>query len=322
MQYTRRDFGRLALTSLPAAALIERPRIALGGAAVKPDSTINGVNIGAISYSYRTMPDQSAEAILRYIVDSGISQVEMMGAAVEAVAGAPQPVRGGDGRRGAPTPEQQAAQREAAETLRKWRTSVSMDRFKQLRRMYNDAGVTIYAWKQLSPNMTDGEVEYVFNVAEALGATHTTLELLEDPVQLKRIGQMAEKKKIYAAYHTHEQGSMTAFDQAFAISKGNMANVDLGHFVAAGGDPIAFMNAFHDRISSFHLKDRTTPAHGAKNLPWGAGDTPLKDILVLVKKNRWKMPASIEVEYDIPRDSDDVKEVAKCLDFCRVALAV
>jgi len=220
MRYTRRDFGRLALTSLPAAVLVEGPRIALAGAAVKPNSTINGVNIGAISYSYRTMPDQSAEAILRYIVDSGISQVEMMGAAVEAFAGAPQPVRGGgDGRRGAPTPEQQAAQREATEALRKWRTSVSMDRFKQLRRMYNDAGVTIYAWKQLSPNMTDGEMEYVFNVAEALGATHTTLELLEDPVQLKRIGQMAEKKKIYAAYHTHEQGSMTAFDQAFAVSK-------------------------------------------------------------------------------------------------------
>jgi len=220
MRYTRRDFGRLALTSLPAAVLVEGPRIALAGAAVKPNSTINGVNIGAISYSYRTMPDQSAEAILRYIVDSGISEVEMMGAAVEAFAGAPQPVRGGgDGRRGAPTPEQQAAQREAAEALRKWRTSVSMDRFKQLRRMYNDAGVTIYAWKQLSPNMTDGEMEYVFNVAEALGATHTTLELLEDPVQLKRIGQMAEKKKIYAAYHPHEQGSMTAFDQAFAVSK-------------------------------------------------------------------------------------------------------
>jgi sugar phosphate isomerase/epimerase len=322
MRYTRRDFGRLALTSLPAAVLVEGPRIALAGAAVKPNSTINGVNIGAISYSYRTMPDQSAEAILRYIVDSGISQVEMMGAAVEAFAGAPQPVRGGgDGRRGAPTPEQQAAQREAAEALRKWRTSVSMDRFKQLRRMYNDAGVTIYAWKQLSPNMTDGEMEYVFNVAEALGATHTTLELLEDPVQLKRIGQMAEKKKIYAAYHTHEQGSMTAFDQAFAVSKGNMANVDLGHFVAAGGDPIAFLNSFHDRISSFHLKDRTTPAHGAKNLPWGAGDTPLKGILALVKKNRWTMPASIEVEYAIPQGSDDVKEVAKCLDFCRAALA-
>lgn len=319
MQYTRRDMGKLALTAVPALVLTHQPLAALAQAARKPNSVVNGVNIGAISYSYRTMPDQSAEAILRYILDSGISQVEMMGAAVEAFAGAPQPARGG--RRGAQSPGQQAAQREAAENLRVWRTSVSMDRFKQLRRMYNDAGVTIYAWKQLSPAMTDGELEYVFNVAEALGATHTTLELIDDAVQLKRIGQMAEKKKIYAAYHTHEQGSMTAFDQAFAISRGNMANVDLGHFVAAGGDPIAFLDKFHDRIASFHLKDRTTPEHGAKNLPWGAGDTPLPGILRLVKKNRWKMPASIEVEYPIPQGSDDVKEVAKCLDFCRAALA-
>ena len=35
--------------------------------------------------------------------------------------------------------------------------------------MYNDAGVTIYAWKQLSTNMSDEEYEYIFNVAEALG---------------------------------------------------------------------------------------------------------------------------------------------------------
>src|SRR5436190_3427826 len=53
----------------------------------------------------------------------------------------------------------------------------------------------------------------VFNVAEALGCTHTTLELTDDVAQLKRIGAFAEKRKIYAAYHTHTQGSMTAFDQ-------------------------------------------------------------------------------------------------------------
>ena len=170
-----------------------------------------------------------------------------------------------------PTPEQQAAQREAAEKLRAWRTSVSMDRFKALRKMFNDAGVTIYAWKQLNPNMSDDEMEYVFNVAEALGCTHTTLELIDEPEPLRRIGQFAEKKKIYAAYHTHLQGSMTAFDQAFAVSKGNMANVDLGHFVAAGGDPIAFIKKFNGRISSVHLKDRTTPANGQGNLRVGHG---------------------------------------------------
>ena len=70
------------------------------------------------------------------------------------------------------------------------------------------------------------------------------------------------KKKIYAAYHTHLQGSMTAFDQAFAMSKGNKANVDFGHWVAGGnvgGSPMHFLEKFHDRIASFHLKDRTTP---------------------------------------------------------------
>jgi sugar phosphate isomerase/epimerase len=322
MRYTRREAAQLALTALPAASLLARPFAALAQA--KPNSTINGVRVGAITYSYRTMRDQSAEATLKYVVDSGISQIEFMGGPIEAFAGAPQPPErgGGGGRRGGqpPTPEQQAAQREAAAKLKAWRTSVSMDRFKALRKMYNDAGVTIYAWKRMSPNMSDEELEYIFNVAEALGNTHTTLELTDDPVQLKRIGEFAAKKKIYAAYHTHLQGSMTAFDQAFALSKGNMANVDLGHFVAAGGDAIAFLSKFHDRISSFHLKDRTTPANGQKNLPWGTGDTPLAALLQMVKKNSWTMPATIEVEYDVPEGSDAVNEVKTCLEFCRKAL--
>jgi sugar phosphate isomerase/epimerase len=222
------------------------------------------------------------------------------------------------------TPEQQAAQQEQTAKLKAWRTSVSMDAFKKLRKMYNDAGVTIYAWKQLNANMSDEEFEYIFNVAEALGCTHTTLELLTDPAQLKRVGDFAMKKKVYAAYHTHLQGSMTAFDQAFAASKGNMANVDFGHFVAAGnvgGTPMQFLQKFHDRTASFHLKDRTTPEHCALNLPWGTGETPIKEILQLVSRNKWKMPASIELEYDVPEGSDAVKEVRTCVEYCQAALA-
>jgi sugar phosphate isomerase/epimerase len=341
----------------------------------RPNSKIEGVQIGTITYSYRSMLDQSAEATLKCIVDSGISALELMGGPVESFAGAPTtgggraagggrgragggregsagsgpdsatltakwngvacaPARRGDepapagagrrgGGRGEMTPEQQSAQQEQAAKLKAWRTSVSMDPFKKLRKMYNDAGVTIYAWKQLSTNMSDEEIEYIFNVAEALGCTHTTLELPTDPAQLKRLGDFAVKKKIHAAYHTHTQGSMTAFDQAFAISKGNMANVDFGHWVAAGnvgGTPLQFLEKYHDRISSFHLKDRTKPEHCALNLPWGKGETPIREILQLVKKNRWNIPASIELEYDIPEGSDAVKEVGKCVEYCRNAL--
>jgi sugar phosphate isomerase/epimerase len=116
---------------------------------------------------------------------------------------------------------------------------------------------------------------------------------------------------------------MTAFDEAFAISKGNMANVDFGHLVAAtnpGGSPLDFLNRHHARISSFHLKDRTTVAHCALNLPFGQGETPIKEILQTLKKNRWRIPATIEMEYAVPDDSDPVKEVRKCVEYCRTAL--
>jgi hypothetical protein len=101
MRYTRREIGKLALTALPGIALAKEPRFPFGAraqTAAVPNSTIDGVRVGAITYSYRSMPDQSAHAILRYVLDSGISQIEIMGAPVEAFAGAPQGERGG-GRR-------------------------------------------------------------------------------------------------------------------------------------------------------------------------------------------------------------------------------
>jgi sugar phosphate isomerase/epimerase len=376
MLYSRREMGKLALAGLPAAAVLGTTESIFGAfAQAKPNSLIDGVQIGTITYSFRSMPDQSAEAVLKYTLESGISAIELMGGPIESFGGAPTAEgRGGGGGRGpagpdgpggrgergampaelppgatrgawngvecvvpAPgaartgggrgrgdaTPEQQAAQREQAAKLKAWRTSVSMDPFKKLRKMYNDAGVTIYATKMLNASMSDEEFEYVFNVAEALGATHTTLELLTSDEQLKRVGEFAMKKKIYAAYHTHAQGNMSAFDRAFALSKGNQANVDFGHWVAAGnvgGTPMQFLEKHHDRIASFHLKDRTTPQHCALNLAWGTGETPIKEILQLVKMNQWKIPASIELEYDIPEGSDAVTETRKCLEYCRTAL--
>ena len=398
MSYTRREFGKLALTGVPAVLTLGRAESLLGAfarpprlegatagqAQTKPNSLINGVQIGAITYSYRSMPDQSAEATLKYILDSGLSAVELMDGPAENFAGAPsgrgggpggggrgpggggnraggaasgapelregeklgswngQPcvipapagaARGGGGGgrgRGQRTPEQLAAQEERAKALRDWRTSASMDRFKQLRKMYNDAGVTIYAYKSdgMPKNMqtTDAELDYLFNVASALGATHTTMELpggADAEAMLKRMAQFAEKHKVYVAYHTHAQGSMDAFDQAFAVSKWNLSNVDFGHYVAAGnvgGTPMQFLEKHHARIASFHIKDRTTPEHCSLNLAWGTGETPIKEILQLVKKNKWKMPASIEMEYTVPEGSDAVKEVKKCVDYCRAAL--
>src|SRR4029453_11154227 len=102
MSYTRREFGKLALAGLPAAAVIGHTESIFGAfPQAKPNSLINGVQIGTITYSYRSMPDQSAEATLKYILDSGISAIELMGGPVESYAGAPTSGRGGGAGRGA-----------------------------------------------------------------------------------------------------------------------------------------------------------------------------------------------------------------------------
>jgi sugar phosphate isomerase/epimerase len=353
MSYSRREFGKLALAGLPVAFAARAESILAALGQSKPDSRVGGVQLGCITYSYRSMRDQSAEATLRYILDSGISAVELMDGPAESFAGAPPPLQRperrrtrehagpptgtwngeacwlepSDTRRRTPTPEEE----EHARRMRAWRTSASMEKFSELRRMFNDAGVTIYAYKSdgMPKNMqtTDGEFDYLFNVAKTLGATHTTMELptgAEAEAMLKRMAQFAEKHKLAVAYHTHTQGSMTAFDQAFAISPWNKSNVDLGHYVAGGnmgGTTLQFLEKHHDRIASVHLKDRTTPEHCALNLPFGTGETPVKDILQTIKKNKWKFPVSIELEYPIPEGSDPVQEMKKCVDYCRKALA-
>jgi sugar phosphate isomerase/epimerase len=175
---------------------------------------------------------------------------------------------------------------------------------------------------------TDAELDYLFTVAAALGATHTTMELPnpgpDSTALLKRMAQFAEKHKVAVAYHTHAQGSMTAFDEVLAMSKWNMINVDLGHYVAAGnkgGSPLQFLETHHARISSFHLKDRTLPEHCSLTVPFGKGDGQIKDILLLMKKHQWTFPATIELESPIPADSDAVKEVRKAVEFVRATLA-
>jgi sugar phosphate isomerase/epimerase len=336
---TRRDLGKLALAAIPASRML----------LAKPNSNFDGVQVGVITYSYRSMPGANdAETLLKYIVDSGISGIELMGPAAEIYAGAPAPAGrggggggqgrgpGGPGAAGAPggpgrgpgggrqpmTPEQQAAQQARAEGLKKWRLSVSMDKYKALRKMYNDAGVNIYAFKlEPTPTMSDEEYEYIFHVAGTLGATHVTLELSSDAAFTQRIGDFAAKKNMVVAYHAHTQATINAWDAVLAQSNGNAINLDCGHYVAGTSEsPIPLIQKHHDRIASIHLKDRKKAINGAANLPWGQGETPIKEILTLMRQEKYKFPASIELEYQIPEGSDAVVETSKCVQFCKNAL--
>lgn len=355
MNQTRREFGKMALAAGAAAASLE--------AAAKPNSVFGGVQIGAITYSFRALPS-SAEETLKYCVELGLSGVELMSNVAESYAGAPGGGRGGVGfpaggppPGGAPgqgrpaggpggpggpgmrrqlTPEQQAAMKKAQEELRAWRTSVPMDKYKAFRKMYNDAGVKIYAFK-LPPSLTmsDAEYKYIWDVAETLGANHVTMELPTDDKLLERVAAYAELRKLRIAFHTHGQGGASGFDRALNASKYTALNFDVGHYFGVNGEsPVPLVEKYHARIASLHLKDRAAPtaeekaaaasgargARGGANMPWGQGGTPLKEVLQSMKKNKYKFPASIEYEYQTPVGSDVLSEIRKCVAYCKQAL--
>jgi sugar phosphate isomerase/epimerase len=291
----------------------------------KPNSKFNGVQIGVISYSFRSLPC-NAEQVLKYCIDSNISAVELMGNTGEAFAGAPhtttEPRVFSPGPRQELTAEQKAEQEQKAKEIAAWRSSVSMDKFVAIRKMYNSAGVSIYAWKPnaLGEKNSDAEIDYALRSAKALGASHVTVELPSNAVQSKRLGQLALRHKVGIGYHGHLQQTFNAWDEALAQSKYNGLNCDIGHYVAAGFDPIPLIHAKHARIYSMHLKDRKSKANGGDNVPWGEGDTPIVKVLQLMRKNKLKFPATVEMEYSVPDDSDALKEVAACVEFCRKAL--
>lgn len=297
----------------------------------KPDSKFAGVQIGVITYSYRSMPG-SVEQLLQYIVDSGVSAIELMGDAVEEYAGKPKsnfkmPQAQPGQSRPQLTDEQKAQLATYQKQVAEWRATVSMDKFEEVRKMYNKAGVSIYAFKPnaLGVNNTDAEIEYALRVAKALGATSVTVELPTDAAQSKRLGDFASKHKVYIGYHAHTQATDTAWDTALGQSPYNSMNLDCGHYIAAGGNNtaaslLALIEAKHDRITTMHIKDRKTKDNGGVNMPWGQGNTPVKEILTLLKDKKYKIPATIELEYDIPAGSDAVKETQLCVAFAKQAL--
>ena len=290
-------------------------------ASAKPSSKFGGVQIGAITYCFRSLPS-SAPDLLRYCTELGISSVELMGDAAESFAGAPQ-MRGPAFAGRQMTPERQAAMKKLAAERTQWRTSVSMDKYKELRKLFNAGGVDIAIVKLgLTAEMGDAEYDYVFNVAKALGARSVTMELPKESSLTQRIGEFAAKHKIYAGYHNHMQVNEQSWETALAQSKYNSINLDVGHFTAAiNKSPIPFIKANAARITSFHLKDRRYGNEGADNLPWGQGSTPIKEVLQLMKKERYTWPANIELEYAIGEGTTVMAEMKKCLDYCRTALA-
>jgi sugar phosphate isomerase/epimerase len=306
---TRREFGTIVLAGVALPRFLE----------AKVDSKIAGVRLGAQTYSFRDLPrpagaSDSVDVVIKALTDCGLSECEVFAPQFEPVFPA------GRGQRGAP-PSPEAVK--AREDLRKWRLESSLDHFKNVRKKFDAAGITIHAYcYNMNSSFTDAELDRGFEMTRALGVDTMTTSTTMDVA--RRLAPLAEKHKLLVGLHGHsnltdpnEFATPESFAAAKQLSKYFRINLDIGHFTAANYDPLAFIREHHADITNLHLKDRKK--NQGDNVPWGTGDTPIKEVLQLLKREKWPIPADIEYEYR--GQGTPVQEVTKCYAYAKQALA-
>jgi len=334
--YTRRAFGKVLLAAVPVA-----PILAHAGAAQKVNSKINGVRMGLQSASF-TFSGMGIDDIVQTMVNVGLGEIDVMAEHVEAYLGAPGVQVPGTGRPGpwarqagarqggapggAPAGAPGATPRGAGaaggfgrggdpvvrEALRKWRLDVSLDRYKAVADKFKDAGLTFFSYNlSFNDTYTDEEIGKGMEMAKALG---TRILTVSSPMSvLPRVAPLAEKHDVIVALHNHTTGP-DEFAQAMALSKNMWVNLDVGHFFASGHDPLAYIRAHHARITNIHVKDRK--ANQGAEMPFGQGETPLKETLLLVRNEKYDFPVCIEY---VGPDGPAV-ELKRCFDYCKAVL--
>jgi sugar phosphate isomerase/epimerase len=297
--FTRREFATLMVS---AVALRLKPDTTVNAQTGATGSVINGVRVGAQTYSFRnlTRPPEGdmVDVLIKAFTECGLRECELWSPQIEP----------------AKVPR---------EEVRRWRVETPLDHFRTIGKKFAAANITLRAFNySFNDSFTDAEINRGFEMARALGAEFITASSTLSSA--KRVVPFAEKHKMTVAMHNHsnikdpnEFATPESFAAAMKLSKYFKVNLDVGHFTAANFDAVAYIREHHDSITNLHIKDRRR--NDGDNMPWGEGDAPIRQVLQLLKQNKWPIAAYLEYEYK--GAGTPVDEVKKGLAFVREALA-
>lgn len=291
---SRRDFGRTALAGLGWA---------VAGAAARTASamTVRGVRLGLITGSLNPLPESPGRDPVDVIIEQcralGVVDVELVTVFPQ---GTPQVVNGG--RFGQPPATITPEYTQTRQALREWRIAQPLDRFREVRAKFDQAGLNLFSYVQtIDDHMTDAEIDAVFRQMQALKVSLFTTNQTRVPMG-RRMAPFAERYGIQAAWHPHalvedpnEVATAESMEKLLAMSKAFVINLDIGHYTAGNNDAVAFLRKHHDRITHLHIKDRRRD--NGPNVQLGTGDTPIKQCAILVRDERWPIRLTLEREY-------------------------
>lgn len=299
--FTRREFGAMVAAGA-VSPLVARPGLTAQSPAVDRN-VVRGVRLGVISYSFRSFPRVPGIDYMQSIVDAS---AEVGGGDIELMARLTvQPQQG------------------SREEIRQWRLTTPPSFFDDIRRKFAARGMRIISYTHtFSEDMTDRELDSMMVATKALGAGIMGLTMCKISAAA-RLAPLARSNDIVVAFHNRpesddEVATPESFDRMLEVSDRFRINLDIGHFTAGNHEVLPALERFHSRISHIHLKDRRFGRNGGANLPWGQGDTPIREALQLVRDRKW--PLSCIVEYEYQGQGTPIEEVKKCMAYARAAL--
>jgi sugar phosphate isomerase/epimerase len=316
--------------------MLPAPLLARALRAKQGESRVHGVRMGLQSACF-TFSGMGLNDIVTTMTTVGLREIDVMSEHVEQYLGAPGVQLPGTGRQG-PWVARQGSRGRAAgspggastdarrgafagrvvdpalrQALRQWRLDVDLARFTDVGRKFRDRGLDFFAYNlSFNDTFSDAEIERGLLMTKALG---TRIITASSPMSvLARVAPFAEKHDVIVALHNHTIGP-DDFAQAMDVSPNIWINLDVGHFFASGHDPIAYIKQHHARITNLHVKDRMK--NQGPEMPFGEGETPLAEVLRLVRDERYDFPVCIEyVGPDGP-----LAELTRCFDYCKHVLA-
>jgi sugar phosphate isomerase/epimerase len=280
--------------------------------------------VGVTTSSFRDLPRvtgrDNLDAVIAAVRAAGAQHIELAFTNVEPAPPTTAPVMGGSAaypRRVVLTPEEITRTNAAArEQLRSWRTGAAPGAFDSMRRKLTAAGLTVHGCAvTYDDSCTDAEIDATFRHAKAFGATTVASPLTM--AMASRLVPFAERHQLFVAIHNqpdrNPSGHIDAagLGQALALSPRLRLKLDVGNLTASNRDAIAEMRQCAARVSYVLLRDRLR--NGGASQPFGEGDTPIRDVLVLLTQS--VSPISALVEYDYVGLRPSSAEVAACLAY-------
>jgi len=278
---SRRRLGKVVLgAALPFAA----------AAAKKIDSVVHGIQFGLQSYIFSGigLPQEGIlDVVVKSMAETGLGECDLYAPLLDPA---------------------------------KWRAALSPEYLRGIRGKFADAGIDIYGLSGF-PGNTEEDLGRTFDIAEILGARLVTLGITLSAA--KRLAPFVEKRGF--AVGLQGRPDMNAsnpdtiakpenFEAAMAVSKNYWTSFDIGDATGGGYDALKFVEAHHERIALLYLKDRRKDR---LSMPWGEGDTPVKEILQLVRDRKYPIRCYLDCDY---KTTDRPADVKRSFEYAKAAL--